>query len=94
MHRVAYQQFPDMEEDGYVPRSLIIYRRIAPSLGYEAGFDFEAAFADSYGLSLDDYLRVGKQAYFYSMSWPGTPFSPKTVTPFAVAACYGQVAAA
>ena len=81
MHRVAYQQFPDMEEDGYVPRSLIIYRRIAPSLGYDAVFDFEAAFADSYGLSLDEYLRVGMQAYRWCVSKPGEPFSHGDVTP-------------
>lgn len=81
MHRVAYQQFPDLEEGGYVPRSLIIYRKIAPALREEAGFDFEQTFADRYGLSLNEYLRIGMQAYRWSMAWPGMPFSPSDVTP-------------
>ena len=81
MHRVAYQQFPDLEEDGYVPRSLIIYRRIAPALRHEVGFDLEEAFADRFGLSLEEYLRIGMQAYRWSMGSPGKPFSPTDVTP-------------
>ncbi|MCH8061950.1 MAG: hypothetical protein IH861_05560 [Chloroflexi bacterium] len=81
MHRVAYQQLPDLEEDCYVPRSLIIYRRIAPALRHEVGFDFEEAFADSYGLSLDEYLRIGMQAYRWSLGNPGKPFSPSDATP-------------
>ncbi|MCH7652471.1 MAG: hypothetical protein IIB14_02215 [Chloroflexi bacterium] len=81
MHRVVYQQYPDLEEDGYVPRSLIIYRRIAPALRHEVGFDFEEAFADGYGLSLDEYLRIGMRAYRWCIDGPGKPFSPSDVTP-------------
>ena len=81
MHRVAYQQFPDLEEDGYVPRSLIIYRRIAPALRHEVGFDLEEAFADRFGLSLEEYLRIGMQAYRWSVGSPGKSFSPTDLTP-------------
>ena len=78
-HRIAYQQFPDQEESGYVPRSLAIYRQIAPTLVRDGGFDFEQSYQEAYGLTIDDAWRIGYALTRWCLLNPGTAFSPATL---------------
>lgn len=73
-HRIAYQQFPDQEEQSYVPRSLALYRQIAPDLQDAAGFPFERAFEEAYGLSLDEVWRTGYALWQWCLENPGASF--------------------
>ena len=74
MHRIAYQQFPDQEEHGYVPRSLVLYRQIAPNLQDASGFHFEKEFEDAYGLSIDEAWMIGYSLYRWCLENPGVSF--------------------
>jgi len=81
-HRMAYQQLPDHEERRYVPRSLLLYRQIAPALQNEMGFHFEKAFVERYSLTLDDYWRIGYGLYKWSLQNPGKPFNSGNFTQY------------
>ncbi|MCH7801484.1 MAG: hypothetical protein IIC24_08090 [Chloroflexi bacterium] len=78
-HRIAYQQFPDQEESRYVPRSLAIYRQIAPTLVENGGFDFEQSYQQAYGLTIDDAWQIGYALTRWCLSNPGIAFSPSTL---------------
>lgn len=71
IHRAAYQQLPDHEERGYAPRSLLIYRQLAPSLQDAVGFRFEDAFRSKYGLTVDESWRIGYGLYRQCLAKPG-----------------------
>lgn len=73
-HRVAYQRLPDQEQR-YVPRSLTIYREIAPGLQEDVGFNFEADFNERFGLSLDDVWELGFGLYRWCLDNSGVSFS-------------------
>ncbi|MDP6453250.1 MAG: hypothetical protein QF898_08085 [SAR202 cluster bacterium] len=79
-HRIAYQQFPDQEESSYVPRSLAIYRQIAPTLVEEGGFDLERSYHEAYGLTIDEAWKIGHALTQWSISNPGKVFNPETLT--------------
>ena len=78
-HRIAYQQFPDEEESSYVPRSLAVYRQIAPSLVEESGFDLERRYQDAYGLTINDAWNIGYALTQWCLANPGTSFNPASL---------------
>jgi hypothetical protein len=78
-HRIAYQQFPDQEESSYVPRSLAIYRQIAPTLVEAGGFDLEKSYQDAYGISIDDAWKIGYALTRWCLSNPGIAFDPASL---------------
>ena len=78
-HRIAYQQFPDQEESGYVSRSLAIYRQIAPTLVANGGFDLEQSYQEAYGLTIDDAWKIGYAIARWSLSNPGVTFNPASL---------------
>ncbi len=73
-HRAAYQQLPDGEADGYVPRSLALYRQIAPSQQGVAGFAFEAAYEEAYGITIDQVWTIGRALWDWCLEHPGESF--------------------
>ncbi len=79
-HRVAYQQFPDQDAEGYVLRSLVLYRQIAPGLQQAAGFPFERAYSQRYGLALDEAWRIGYALYRWSRAIPGGSIDAQSLT--------------
>lgn len=78
-HRVAYQQFPDQEETRYVPRSLVIYRQIAPGVLENKDFDFERRFAETYGLTIDNVWNIGYALTQWANAHPGSTFDPNSL---------------
>jgi len=70
-HRAAYQQLPDGEASGYVPRSLALYRQIAPGLQDSSGFAFEAAYEQAYGVTIDQVWVIGRALWERSQEHPG-----------------------
>lgn len=79
-HRVAYQQFPDQDADGYVLRSLVLYRQAAPGLQQAAGFPFERAYSQRYGLTLDEAWRIGYALHRWSRAIPGGSIDVQSLT--------------
>ncbi|HAL46585.1 MAG TPA: hypothetical protein DCP37_02415 [Dehalococcoidia bacterium] len=73
-HRAAYQQLPDGEADGYVPRSLALYRQIAPTQQETARFDFEAAYEEAYGITIDQVWTIGHALWGWCLEHPGESF--------------------
>ena len=80
MHRMAYQQFPDQEAQGYVPRSLVLYRWLAPGVQAWAGFDFEKAFHRAHGLTLGEAWAAGYALYRWTVDNAGTSFEGDGLT--------------
>ena len=78
-HRKAYQELPDQDQT-HVPRSLVLYRDLAPELQGETGFQFEAAFARTHGLTLDEAWTAGYGLYRRCLETEGAPFSAEDLT--------------
>jgi hypothetical protein len=80
IHRAAYQQLPDQEEGGYAPRSLAIYRQLAPIIQDSVGFRFEDAFRSKYGLTVDESWRIGYGLYRQCLVKPGDTLHARGLT--------------
>ncbi len=78
-HRKAYQELPDQDQT-HVPRSLVLYRDLAPELQSETGFQFEAAFARTHGLTLKEAWTAGYGLYRRCLDTQGAPFSAEELT--------------
>lgn len=79
VHRIVYQQFPDRDQSGYVPRSLAIYRQIAPTLVEKCGFDFEQGYLEAYGMGVDDAWSIGYALFRWCQANPGVRFQPESL---------------
>ena len=78
-HRKAYQELPDQDQT-HVPRSLVLYRDLALELQDETGFHFQAAFARTHGLTLDEAWTAGYGLYRRCLETQGAPFSAEDLT--------------
>ena len=72
-HRNAYQELPDRDRT-HVPRSIMLYRDVAPGLQAATGFPFEADFARAYGITLDEAWTASYALYRRCLDMDGAAF--------------------
>ena len=78
-HRNAYQELPDRDRT-HVPRSLILYRDVAPGLQAATGFTFEADFANAYNTTLGQAWTASYSLYRRCLDTEGAAFDVDDLT--------------
>ncbi len=78
-HRNAYQGLPDRDRT-HVPRSLILYRDLAPGLQAATGFTFESDFANAYRTTPDEAWTASYALYRRCLDTGGDAFGVDDLT--------------